>query len=342
MEGRRTGRRQSSGTARTARAGRAVVSTAGASASAARTCDAAGRGTAAARSRSRAGAGRSAWTIRDVLRDQRRVRSAGTVLSLRVPAAAVSRLPAAGRLARWLLRAHEHERQPDLGHGRHAEARLRRRSREDAEGRAGHRAVPHRRERELPEQRRRRRQVAAPVGRAEHHDGRRRHAARQDPRGRSHLRMEVPRRLEGSVEDEADGTREDRGRALSLPVRRAAHQLRAAARYRTTTRLAGRQDHGARRLPEDRRSRIDRGRALGEHVSRRRRRPLVRVPGRQEPERDAVPAGHVRARQVLPLDGQPGHRPVRQHRHRLLVRRDAELRRPALRRPACQRSALDS
>ena len=42
---------------------------------------------------------------------------------------------------------------------------------------------------------------------------------------------------------------------------------------------AGRQDHVAPRLPPDRRSRVDRGRPLGEHGGGRRRRPLVRVPG---------------------------------------------------------------
>ena len=47
-----------------------------------------------------------------------------------------------------------------------------------------------------------------------------------------------------------------------------------------------------------------------------------------------VPAGHVRARRVLSMDGEPGDRSARQHRDRLLVRRHAELRGPALRRAA--------
>ena len=52
---------------------------------------------------------------------------------------------------------------------------------------------------------------------------------------------------------------------------------------------------------------------------------------------DAAPAGHLRARGVLSLDGEPGDRREGQHRHRLLVRRDAALRRPAFRGPAVER-----
>ena len=83
-----------------------------------------------------------AGPVLDVLRDQHERRSARLVLPLRVPAAALSRLSAAGGLARRLLRADEHRRRL------HPEARLRRRSREDAQRRAGDRAVPrHRRRR---------------------------------------------------------------------------------------------------------------------------------------------------------------------------------------------------
>ena len=55
---------------------------------------------------------------------------------------------------------------------------------------------------EFPQQRRPRRQGAAAGRRAEHHDGRRRDAAEEGPRRRRHLRVEVPRRLERSREDE--------------------------------------------------------------------------------------------------------------------------------------------
>ena len=63
-----------------------------------------------------------------------------------------------------------------------------------------------------------------------------------------------------------------------LSVRRTAHQLRAAARRRAAARCAGRQDHGAPRLSPHRQPAVDRRRAFGEHVARRRRRALVRVP----------------------------------------------------------------
>ena len=49
--------------------------------------------------------------------------------------------------------------------------------------------------------------------------------------------------------------------------------------------------------------------------------------------------GHLCPRRLLPLDGQPCHRQARKHRHRLLVRRHAALRRPAVRGPPRQRSA---
>ena len=48
-----------------------------------------------------------------------------------------------------------------------------------------------------------------------------------------------------------------------------------------SARRAGRQDHVAPRLPQGRRPRVDRRRALGQHRGRRRRRALVRVPDRQ-------------------------------------------------------------
>ena len=75
----------------------------------------------------------------------------GTVLPLRVQAAALPGLPAPRRVARRLLRPDEHERRL------HPEARVRRRAREDAEGTPGARTVHRDRRRELPQQRRHRR-----------------------------------------------------------------------------------------------------------------------------------------------------------------------------------------
>ena len=103
-----------------------------------------------------------------------------------------------------------------------------------------------------------------------------------DPRRRRDLRVEVPRRLDGSVEDQSVGSDEDRRRAVSLSVRRPADELRAAARHRAAAGCAGRQDHAAARLPASRRARVDRRRALGGHGGGRRRRPLVRVPARPQ------------------------------------------------------------
>ena len=94
--------------------------------------------------------------VRDLLRRQhRRPIPLGDVPPLRLRAAALSRLPAPGGLARRLLRAHQHRRRG------HREARLRRRPREDARRPAGHRAVRRRRRRELPQHRRPRRHDAA-------------------------------------------------------------------------------------------------------------------------------------------------------------------------------------
>ena len=79
-----------------------------------------------------------------------------------------------------------------------------------------------------------------------------------------------------------DGPKTHPRRAVPLPVRRAAHELRAAARRRTPARCAGRQADGASRVSARRRPRIDRRGALREHESGRRRRALVRVPDRPD------------------------------------------------------------
>ena len=58
-----------------------------------------------------------------------------------------------------------------------------------------------------------------------------------------------------------------------------------------------------------------------------------------EPRRAPAPAGHLRARRVVPVDGEPRHRQEGEHRHRLLVRRRAALRRTTRRRPPGGRPA---
>ena len=73
---------------------------------------------------------------------------------------------------------------------------------QDAQRRAGDRAVRDPRRRRLPQQCRRRRQGAAAAGRAQHHDERRRIAAQERPRRRRGVCVEVLRRLEGCREDE--------------------------------------------------------------------------------------------------------------------------------------------
>ena len=60
-----------------------------------------------------------------------------------------------------------------------------------------------------------------------------------------------------------------------LPVRRTAHQLRAATRRRTAARRAGRQDHGAPRVSAHRQPAVDRRRAFGQHRCGWRRRAVV-------------------------------------------------------------------
>ena len=136
----------------------------------------------------------AAGTVLDVLRGQRRRRSAGPVLSLRVPAPAVSRLSAAGDLARRLLRADQHGRRRDLETCTRAACVVDRAkmlkgepateqcividgvnflNNADVDGNG-----------------------AAAGRRAEHHDGGGRHAAERRLRRRRDLRVAVPRGLE--------------------------------------------------------------------------------------------------------------------------------------------------
>ena len=186
--------------------------------------------------------------------------------------------PRPGGLARRLLRPDQHRRRRSI-----REARLRRRSREDAR-RASRRPssasiiddVNFLNNADLDGK------ALPPRGRAEHHDGGRRHAAEERCSKTTAIYVW---QFHVDWKDPSKTTRrragEDRGRAVSLPVRRPAHELRAAAGHRSAARRAGRQDHGAARLSAHRQPRVDRRRALGQHVGGRRRRALVRVPPRQ-------------------------------------------------------------
>ena len=132
-----------------------------------------------------------------------------------------------------------------------------------SKGEPATRAVRHHRRRQLSQQRRHRRQGAAAARRAEHHDGGRRHAARRRSSKTTgiyawkfHVDWEKP------AKTAVDRPVEDRRRAVSLSVRRPADQLRAAAGTDRAPRRAGRQDHGAPRLPARRRPRVDRRRRI--------------------------------------------------------------------------------
>ena len=150
--------------------------------------------------------------------------------------------------------------------GRDAEARVRRRSRAMLEGRARDRTVHHRRQRELPQQRGHRRQGAATDGRAEHHDRRRRHAARQDVGRQRRQRLAVPRRLEGSVEDE-DRRAGRRSKSRRITICAAGSSPTACRSRARDRRLDAQGDKIMARLVYRRlgESRVDRRHALGQH-----------------------------------------------------------------------------
>ena len=134
------------------------------------------------------------------------------------------------------------------------------------------------------------------------------------------------------------GPVEDSGRAVSLSLQRAVDQLRAAAR--TDRRLDAQGDKIMARLVYRNVNGVE---------------SIVAVHSVNTEAAVAASAGtssastaigrcrcisrDVRARWFLPVDGEPGDRSVRQHRHRLFVRRSATLCRPALRRPDADRSA---
>jgi len=90
-------------------------------------------------------------------------------------------------------------------------------------------------------------------------------------------------------------------------------------------------------VPPDREPRVDCGSPLGEDSRGRRRHSLVRVPAGSGSHCEALPAGDLCAGPILPLDAQSNYRRQRQHRHRLLIRRNASLPRPAFRGQASRR-----
>ena len=126
------------------------------------------------------------------------------------------------------------------------------------------------------------------------------------------------------------GPEKNQGRALSLSLRRPAHQLRARSREPN----AGSTRKGTRSC----RASSTAGLATASRSSRSTRsiprRAAAASAGtirrRQVAQRRLAPAGHLRARRLLPLDGELRHRPLRQYRHRLFLRRTIEFRRPAL------------
>ena len=154
VERRRARLCESARTSRTTWAGRPAVSTAAGST---RRADRRCRPEPGRRPTRRIASG----TLLDVLRGEHQLRSARELLPLRIPPPAVSGLSAARDLVRRLLRADQHQRRPDFRACRDPEARLRRRSSEDAGGQTGGGAVRHCRKRELPQQRRHRRQESS-------------------------------------------------------------------------------------------------------------------------------------------------------------------------------------
>ena len=66
-------------------------------------------------------------------------------------------------------------------------------------------------------------------------------------------------------------------------------------------------------------------------------RSVVRAAGWRRPRLASPPAGHLSGGYELPLDGQSGDGPLRQHRHRLLIRRSVRLSGTAVRRPPSDR-----
>jgi hypothetical protein len=102
------------------------------------------------------------------------------------------------------------------------------RSRQDVDGPACDRTVHRQERRELLQPVRRRRHDRAAGGRAEHRDGAGRDAAESSVRGRRRLRLQVPGELDDPVASTLHRPDEDHRRALPLPVRRPADELRAA------------------------------------------------------------------------------------------------------------------
>ena len=80
---------------------------------------------------------------------------------------------------------------------------------------------------------------------------------------------------------------------------------------------------------------------FGGDLGGRRRRSVVRAANRVDRRADSVSAGHLRAGRTVSVDGEPGHRPARQHRDWLFVRRPDGFRGPAVCRTAVRGSARE-
>ena len=236
-------------------------------------------------------------------------RSARLVLSLRVPAPALSRTIRGRRSGPTATTSPTSTATTDLRRSI-AEARLRRRSREDA-ARASRRReqcviiddVNFLNNADIDGK------TLPPAGRAEHHDGGRRHAA-----------QERSSRTTRSTSGSSTSTGRIRRRRRSTGRQKIAvapyHYLcggqltNCVPQPGTERRLDAQGDKIMARLVyrRHRRPRVDRRRAFGQHGGGRRRRALVRVPARRRPRPSAVSAGHLRAGRFLSLDGEPGDR----------------------------------
>ena len=135
--------------------------------------------------------------------------------------------------------------------------------------------------------------------------------------------LAVPRGLDESRRQHLHGARRDPGRGVHLPgLRRPARPVRSPARLPGEAGDPRRARDVSPGVPQFRRPRVARRQPDGRDGGRRIGRALVRgpQPGRRSGD---LPAGDLRARRELPLDGLDRHGRQRQHGPRLLeVERD--------------------